>query len=897
MQVAFKDFSRLLNRRSRNGQSILIVAFAFIALIAFVGIAVDVALLFVRYSALARAVDAAAIAAAGQVREGTQFPTLQAAAEQFILLQGNIEANTVRVETCETEIFEVVTRWRRDGGYSDTTLYKFNETDYATGKKDALYDILRVIDPVTEPSELCKRDPQKLVRVSAKVDSQTTFLGLLGFPLVTLTYSSVSQTAVLDVALVIDTSLSMTYDTYNVQATYADGPDADTDNGNELKAFNEFMTPLGLAPYDTDVVNGVDMSSGLPAIRYECWNTTAPSSRYRSNYAYGGCCNDPTTQTLKNNSQIDSYNDLDWFVYDNNDLPEAEIQHTGTNSHTGTASARVTSGNPDNNYSDLICQPFKQVRDAARRFIKRLDFVRGDRLFLVTINRDAKIISPVNPADPGNPLSDQTNIPVITDKALAIQTLNRRVGASLNLNGRQAGCVTFEQALPENGLLNWRKVYSYWTTSQCTDTNTGGGILAARAAITNPDYIRRDAVWVMVMLSDGFPNRTPSYVSLINDGDGKPDQLTHNWLSVPYIATNPPTPCGDGTSRPCNLADLEKYCRQSWEEPLSGTMPEFCTRANGWGPADWGEVEADSTFKPSFGFCPWYTFCNQNGNNQAQTKANKPPDNGGVTSAYVRAECSQLRIGATDSKPPWWDSDPSNRDSGGNLLPWQGEPGYPFCLDWNPDTRHFCTGPTGDLLLDPTVAGCDQKYDPDDYARDQADQAGLLEYSPSQKGDFIAMFTIFFAHKDAAAATVGAVNANILGVKFLRYMADAGDNGYIDNHLQAWYRTTGRTVSADTVKDLAADPNGNVFLPSGSPQYGAFATQPTDPCSGFDYRDVLDTSGTSRAAGVPPVQPPSGVYENLATADCGQFWYADNIKKVNAAFAEIASRLFTRLSR
>jgi Flp pilus assembly protein TadG len=62
-----------MTRRSRSGQAIIIIAFAFIALIAFVGIATDVALLFVRYSTLRRAVDAAAIAAAGQVREGTNY--------------------------------------------------------------------------------------------------------------------------------------------------------------------------------------------------------------------------------------------------------------------------------------------------------------------------------------------------------------------------------------------------------------------------------------------------------------------------------------------------------------------------------------------------------------------------------------------------------------------------------------------------------------------------------------------------------------------------------------------------------------------------------------------------------------------------------------------------------
>src|SRR4029078_4775065 len=50
------------------GQTIVIMAFGFIVLLAFVGIVTDVSLMFVRYTTLRRAVDAAAVAAAGQIR-------------------------------------------------------------------------------------------------------------------------------------------------------------------------------------------------------------------------------------------------------------------------------------------------------------------------------------------------------------------------------------------------------------------------------------------------------------------------------------------------------------------------------------------------------------------------------------------------------------------------------------------------------------------------------------------------------------------------------------------------------------------------------------------------------------------------------------------------------------
>jgi hypothetical protein len=55
-------------RRGESGQSLVIIALGFVALLGFVGLVTDVSLMFVRYSTLMRAVDSASIAAAGQVR-------------------------------------------------------------------------------------------------------------------------------------------------------------------------------------------------------------------------------------------------------------------------------------------------------------------------------------------------------------------------------------------------------------------------------------------------------------------------------------------------------------------------------------------------------------------------------------------------------------------------------------------------------------------------------------------------------------------------------------------------------------------------------------------------------------------------------------------------------------
>src|SRR5262245_659331 len=68
MKRGLSRLTRRLFRRGQTGQTIVILAFGFIVLLAFVGIVTDVSLMFVRYSTLRRAIDAAAVSAAGQMR-------------------------------------------------------------------------------------------------------------------------------------------------------------------------------------------------------------------------------------------------------------------------------------------------------------------------------------------------------------------------------------------------------------------------------------------------------------------------------------------------------------------------------------------------------------------------------------------------------------------------------------------------------------------------------------------------------------------------------------------------------------------------------------------------------------------------------------------------------------
>jgi hypothetical protein len=72
-----------------------------IVLTAIVGLTVDVGLVYLNHGKLRRAVDAAALAATAQFREGYDTDDLQKAALEFLVLNG-INDPSATVETCKT---------------------------------------------------------------------------------------------------------------------------------------------------------------------------------------------------------------------------------------------------------------------------------------------------------------------------------------------------------------------------------------------------------------------------------------------------------------------------------------------------------------------------------------------------------------------------------------------------------------------------------------------------------------------------------------------------------------------------------------------------------------------------------------------------------------------------
>ncbi|MBN1679187.1 MAG: hypothetical protein JW966_02770 [Anaerolineae bacterium] len=675
-------------KRSQRGQSILLMAFAFIALIAFVGLVTDVALLFVRYAALRRAVDAAAIAAAGQIREGTDYGEVTVAAQQYIELHG-IESDSVLVETCETDIH----KWRigappfelgsgPDGG-------PHSEEDYSPVSK------------YMPETELCDwDDPRKLVRVSAQIESPTTFLSLIGIDSITLETASVSETAVLDVALVIDISESMSQETVQTD-----------------------LTDVGLMPSGS---GGGDL-----AIRGECEEDPAGNP----NYKWAGCCNDPGTGnvgdgSMQNNGVVVP-NGVIWHDENSNGMYDGDSEKGLQNNQRQSTSYSTTSGF---NFSTLICMPFKDVKDAARAFIKRLDFVRGDRVVFVTFAREGVAYTPTD--SEGEDLR-----PLIRSEKIAITTLDTKVGVLINDTGDWNICERASVAPAEwTKWLNHElteqppRPLAYETLAACGNTNVGGGILAANNALTAPEDIRREAVWVMIVLSDGAANVTDR-VGDLPDGD-------------------------------------------------------------------------DITYG-SWGYCPWQTFC-------------------------VLEESHEYH----------WDECVKN-----NPMPeGENEPQQPWCNDNDPRTRHFCLDwESGEPEAENIECSNAGDYDADDYARDMADFAGLINVAEGKPGNFIAMFSIAFG-KDIVDEPTAA--------PLLRYIADAGDNGFIDNNFQ---------------QDLREDRDP-------IPDYGYEGPWPDE------YGDPGPCEDTAEETYGPKEQ-------------CGQYYYAADLSELKIVFEEIASRLFTRLSR
>jgi Flp pilus assembly protein TadG len=189
-------------RLSENGQSAVLLALMFMAILVFVGLATDAGIIYMSFGQLRRAADAAALGAASQLREARKLDQLTETATQFIRLQGlQIQPGDVVVETCETIPTVGV---------------------IPTGPTHP---------KIAQDPSICTWPVRKLVRVKVTTRVSLAFMQLFGWhqPL-PLTTSAVSEAASLEIMLVIDTSYSMTYDAgKNMLPENLNGVDDDND--------------------------------------------------------------------------------------------------------------------------------------------------------------------------------------------------------------------------------------------------------------------------------------------------------------------------------------------------------------------------------------------------------------------------------------------------------------------------------------------------------------------------------------------------------------------------------------------------------------------------------------------------------------------------------------------
>ncbi|MEM6530127.1 MAG: hypothetical protein AAF653_17635, partial [Chloroflexota bacterium] len=123
---------------------------------------------------------------------------------------------------------------------------------------------------------------------------------------------------------------------------------------------------------------------------------------FQPNYDFYGCCNDPTAgSTIVTEGEF-----LGDIVVCDGDDP-------------------TCFGSGDFDFQDLVCQPFKQARDASLRFLYNIDFLAGDRVGFVTFDRGAFAIDP-DAAGP-KPVMIET-------REEAIRILTRSVGVRAEPN-------------------------------------------------------------------------------------------------------------------------------------------------------------------------------------------------------------------------------------------------------------------------------------------------------------------------------------------------------------------------------------------------------------------------------------------------------------------------------
>jgi Flp pilus assembly protein TadG len=913
-----------LFNRSQSGQSIIILAIGFVALIGFVGIVTDVSLLFVRYSTLRRAVDAAAVAAAGQMRrvaddlstpniaedQSDSFANMNLAARQFIEFYG-LNPSEVIVETCWVQNRDVATN---------------------PGLRDPF---------------LCRADERKLVRVTAQIESPTTFFNLFGFRTIRLEASSTSETAVLDMVFIMDVSESMLVDTDYAEWQSGGYPYA------YLPPVLPLVTGTNCYPGGSTAPNPEGVCEIYRRIMQNSHNWLISAAGMANTY---GVLGEPTTiqridlpVTTTNNGEPPVQCRVRFWPYSyrnaslNTGVPtDAAVLNIyrgffGNNDSTlrnhfgpglvadsgGTTTYRwlgfvpqynfygcCNDPNQDGNMSDLLCEPFRTARDASLDFMERIDFIRGDRLAIVTFDRQAYVMDPFPQNDTEAITAGVLERDVfISDQEVARNVMNQAVG------------VRTERSFYRYTTTNPDVMWDALVNPDRADTDPENPSTSSYSDLAAP--LHTD--WIGEILNHPVNSACPLQMAV----------LTYPYSQLTRVGT-PRERFGTSTA-PSVLDEIDSL--PSWFPSSYGSLrvpPNTANEIDG----QYDRMERTYEYRAS---CAGTNI--GAGLGQAATALGQLGRREGavwimvlLSDGAAGASAPALRNGAVPTIPRYFSTDTS-----GNTVPqtpaggasWYGAYGlcpygvqttpseilqdqpFPFCSDINPNTRNWCSdvaaaaipeqaGPNRIELTDdsanpsasPRSNRCQTHYDVDDYARDWADYVavrGINIFAPNVSGTGLdtsrndtdtllpTIFTIAFglefsrttgAPQCLPPGTAGmgpnpVYDCNVesyLGEELLRYIADAGDNFRIDNDY--WQKVLGYRIPNRV--SVHVDQN----LPAGqTPDWG-----PPGPCE-----RTTGTRGEWRP--LPPGE------------DCGNYWAASTGgNELEEVFAEIAARMFTRLA-
>jgi hypothetical protein len=374
------DEPRRHSRRER-GQALVLIALAFIGLASFIGLAVDSGILFTQIGHLRRAVDAAALGAANQFREGRTVAELTAAATEFINLNG-VSTGTAKVFICEEP---------------------FGPPPYSSAHDPSL----------CPPPGGAYR---KFVRVEGEVVVHFAFLPIIGIYSFPIHADAVSETASVDLVLVVDTSSSMSWD------LCYDGIDNDEDG----------------------VVDDCPSIANPGPLPGENDQATCNANRFLTDDQPG---DDP--------------------------------------------------GPPPDGDREDDCHPFEEVRKASEALLSRMYFPY-DRMAVVTY---AELGGVQISLASGNALTPVFN----TLEAMEVSPDPGNPPCNFGAGGDPRGCTGTNTSA---GLLFGGNLFG--------DPNNDG--------VQSPGEIREEAVWIMILLSDGAAN------ALYDDTTGLGTADPNNWI-------------------------------------------------------------------------------------------------------------------------------------------------------------------------------------------------------------------------------------------------------------------------------------------------------------------------------------------------------------------------------